>query len=235
MNYKDFEKYISAKTMMGPNSARVLEELLCRYPLQFKTDDTILDLGCGTGLTSLIIAKETGTKVYANDLWVRAEDNAKRFAEWGIDKQVTPICEDAINLHFDVNYFNAVMSVDSYHYFAGQKGFFQDKILPFIKDKGVVLIGIPGLKNSYSGRSEELLSDWLGDEAYMFKSADQWKEIIGTHDRIEEVETWEMSCFDKAWDEWLACDNEFAQGDKVFFDSIIKPYTTFVGIYVKVK
>lgn len=140
MNYNDFEKYISAETMMGPNSVRVLEELLCKYPLQFKTDDIILDLGCGTGL-----------------------------------------------------------------------------------------------KNAYTGRAEELLSDWLGDEAYMFKSAKKWKEIIGSHDRIEEVETWEMSCFDKAWDEWLACDNEFAKGDKLYFDSIIKPYTTFVGIYIKVK
>ena len=31
----------------------------------------------------------------------------------------------------------------------------------------MVLIGIPGLKDEYTGRAEELLSDWLGDDAYI--------------------------------------------------------------------
>ena len=83
MNINDYSMYFSAETMMGPNSARILEELLTKYPLHFTEKNEILDLGCGTGLTSLIIAKETGAKVYANDLWIRAEDNAKRFGQWG--------------------------------------------------------------------------------------------------------------------------------------------------------
>lgn len=235
MNFNEYEKYISNKTMMGPSSVRILEELFEKYPLRLLDDSLILDLGCGTGLTSLVIAKETGARVFANDLWVSAEDNEQRFAQWGIDKQVTPVCEDANDLHFNEKQFDALISVDSYHYFAGENGFFQDKILPFIKNEGAVLIGIPGLKNEYSGRAEELLSDWLGDEAYMFKSARTWKEIIGSHERIETVVTWEMDCFDHAWGEWLASDNKFARGDKQHFETIIKPYTCFVGIYIKIK
>jgi len=60
--------------MMGPNCVRLLGELFDKYPLQLTPDDLVLDLGCGTGLTSLVIAKETGAKVYANDLWVSAEE-----------------------------------------------------------------------------------------------------------------------------------------------------------------
>ncbi|MDE5754187.1 MAG: class I SAM-dependent methyltransferase [Oscillospiraceae bacterium] len=235
MNFNDYKEYISEKTMMGPNSVRILEELFSRYPLELASDDEILDLGCGTGLTSLVIAKETGAKVYANDLWVNAEDNAKRFTEWGIGEQVIPVCEDANNLHFNEKQFNALVSIDSFHYFAGKAGFFQNKILPFMKDKSAILIGIPGLKNEYTGRANELLSNWLGDEAYLFKSPNHWKEIIGNHDRIETVETWEMGCFNKAWNEWLTSDHEFARGDKQHFETIIKPYTCFVGIYVKLK
>lgn len=67
---------------MGPNSVRILEELLDKYPLGLAPDDQILALGCGTGLTSLVIAKETGAKVYANDLWISAEENQKRIIEW---------------------------------------------------------------------------------------------------------------------------------------------------------
>ena len=235
MNISDYKKYISTETMMGPNSARILEELFDKYPLGLASDDLVLDLGCGTGLTSLVIAKETGAKVYANDLWVSAEENKKRLALWGVSEQITPVCEDANNLHFEEKQFNAMVSIDSYHYFAGYKGFFQEKILPFIKDNGVVLIGIPGLKDEYTGHAEELLSDWLGDDAYMFKSPKLWKELIGSNDRIESVQTWEMACFDEAWNEWLAVNNKFACGDKQHFETIIRPYTCFVGIYIKLK
>ena len=235
MNISNYKKYISSETMMGPNSVRILEELFDRYPLQLSPDDQILDLGCGTGLTSLVIAKETGARVYANDLWISAEDNERRFAQWGVGEQITPVCEDADNLHFEEKQFNALVSVDSYHYFAGKKMFFQEKILPYIKNGGVVLIGIPGLKDEYEGRAEELLSDWLGNDAYMFKSPKIWKELIASHDRIESLETWEMDCFSKAWNEWLAVDNKFANGDRQHFETIIRPYTCFVGIYIKLK
>ena len=60
---------------------------------------------------------------------------------------------------FENKQFRALVSIDSYHYFAGKKGFFEEKILPFMEDNGEVLIGIPGLKDEYSGRAEELLSE----------------------------------------------------------------------------
>lgn len=235
MDISKYKRYISKEMMMGPDSIRILAGLIDRYPLQSADDDLILDLGCGMGSTSFVIAKETGAKVYANDLWVSAEENEKRFAQWGISGQVTPVCEDAGDLHFQKKQFDALFSIDSYHYFAGYEGFFQEKILPFMKDRGVVLIGIPGLKDEYTGRAGELLSEWLGDDAHMFKSPTRWKELIGSHDRIEMVETWEMDCFEKAWSEWLATDNEFACGDRQYFERIIRPYTCFVGIYIKLK
>ena len=235
MSISDYKKYFSSETMMGPNSVRVLEDVFDKYPLQLAPNDLILDLGCGKGLTSLVIAKETGARVYANDLWISAEENGKRFAQWGVGEQITPVFEDANDLHFDEKQFDALVSIDSYHYFAGYEGFFQEKIMPFVKDGGIVLIGIPGLKNEYSDRAEELLSNWLGDEAYMFKSPKTWKKLIGSNDRIESVITWEMDCFSKAWDEWLAVDNKFANDDRQYFETIIRPYTCFVGIYVKIK
>ena len=235
MNITNYKEYLTEETLMGPTCARILEELLAKYPLQLSSENRVLDLGCGKGLTSLILAKETGAKVYANDLWIPAEDNAKRFSRWGVGEQIIPVHADANELDFDRGQFNLLVSVDSYHYFATKKGFFEEKMLPFLSENAVVLIGIPGVKDEYAGRSEELLPEWIGNEAYMFKSPLEWKEIIGRHDRIEKVETWEMGCFDKAWNEWLSTGNEFALEDKKFFETIIKPYTCFVGIYIKIK
>lgn len=235
MNMDDYKAYVSAETMMGPNSVRILAELFEKYPLQLAPNDMVLDLGCGTGLTSLIIAKETGAKVFANDLWVSAQENEKRFAAWGVEEQVTPVCEDANSLPFEEQQFQVLISIDAYHYFAGSKGFFQEKILPFIKDGGVVLIGIPGLRDAYAGCEKELLTDWLGEDAAMFKNPKAWQELIGDSDRIESVKVWEMDCFSEAWNDWLDTNNKFALGDRQYFESVIQPYTCFIGIYIKLK
>lgn len=220
---------------MGPNSIRILGELLEKHPLYLTSNDLVLDLGCGKGLTSLVIAKETGAKVYANDLWIDAAENQARFVQWGIAGQAIPVCEDANRLHFEKGKFSALISIDAYHYFAGSKGFFQEKILPFMKDGGTVLIGVPGIKDKYEGHADAHLSDWLGEDAHLFKSPNLWKKLIGGHERIDAVRTWEMNCFDQAWGEWLAVDNAFANGDRQYFDTIIRPYTCFVGIYVKLR
>ena len=149
MEMKDYREYISADILMGPDSARILKELLDRHLLRPGKDDTILDLGCGKGLTSLVLARETGAKVCAVDLWIGAEENAERFAKWGVDGQVTPVHVDANELHFDKGIFRALVSVDSYHYFGGEPGFFEQKILPFLADGAEVLIGIPGIRNAF--------------------------------------------------------------------------------------
>ena len=101
MNIENYRKYMTAEMLMGPNSLRILEELLIKHPFTISANASVLDLGCGKGLTSLAIANETGASVYANDLWISAEDNAKRFSEWGVGKQIIPVHEDANELHFD--------------------------------------------------------------------------------------------------------------------------------------
>ena len=235
MKVDSFKKHMTAETLMGPNNLRILEEMFSRYPMNLSTDDLVLDLGCGKGLTSFAAACETAAKVYACDLWISAEDNQKRFSQWGVSERVVPFHTDANELQFEKNLFRAMISVDAYHYFATEKDFFAEKILPFLKDGAEVWIGVPGIKTEFSGRSEELLSEWLGDEAYMFRSPTEWERIIGWNDRMKEMETWEMECFELAWQEWLATGQKFALGDKPFFENIIRPYTCFVGIHIKLK
>lgn len=235
MNIELFRKYMTSEYLMGPNSVRILEELIRKYPLNLTTEDKVLDLGCGKGLSSYVIACETPAKIYACDLWITSEENAVRLQEWGIHEQVIPVRENANALHFNEKMFQAMVSIDAYHYFGTENTFFSEKILPFLNEKAVALIGIPGVKNAYSGRSQELLSAWLGDEAYMFRSPTEWKEIIGAHERIESVEMWEMECFDRAWSEWFDTGHPFALEDQKIFESLIKPYTCFVGIHIKLK
>ena len=79
----------------------------------------------------------------------------------------------------------------------------------------------------------ELLTPWLKDEANMLQSASFWKQILGIHRDIEDVRTWELSLFELPWQEWFDTKHEFALNDKKYFESIIKPFTAFIGIMVK--
>ena len=89
------EKYgafFTKEYMMGPNALRLLDEMLGRYPLE--TKGRVLDLGCGTGLSSMFLAKETGAQVFAVDLWCSATDNYRRFCRWNVGENTVPVHAD---------------------------------------------------------------------------------------------------------------------------------------------
>lgn len=235
MNLEFYRPYFTADYLMGPNSLRILKALLEKNPSALDAQSRILDLGCGKGLTSYALCHETGASVLANDLWISGEENAARFAAWGVGERVTPVHENADALNFDKESFDAVVSIDSYHYFAGKEGYFQEKILPFIKHGGAALLGVPGIKDAYDEKTIELLSPWLGEEAYMLRSVRQWRNLLGNSPEIASMEVVELDCFEPAWQEWLKTDNEFARGDLKHWDRIIKPYTNFVGMIIRKK
>ncbi len=100
----------------------ILEELLEKVPL--KPGMRVLDLGCGNGLTSVFLAKEYGVQVFALDLWISATDNYRRFREAGVEQAVIPIHADALDMPFADEFFDAVISVDAYHYVGNNDTFF---------------------------------------------------------------------------------------------------------------
>ena len=90
-NIENYRKYFTKDYLMGPNSFRLLDELIQRKPADAVFDRT-LDLGCGYALTSMFIANETDAKsVYAFDLWIPATENYKRIKENGLEDKIIPI------------------------------------------------------------------------------------------------------------------------------------------------
>lgn len=53
-NIEKYKKYFTKEYLMGPNSFKLLDELISRCPEDVKFDRT-LDLGCGYALTSLFL------------------------------------------------------------------------------------------------------------------------------------------------------------------------------------
>ena len=99
----------------APALSTALVECLTRN-MQLRSGMRVLDLGCGKALTSIFLAQEFNVEVWAVDLWVEPSENLKRIEEAGLGKKVFPIKAEAHQLPFARSFFDAIVSVDSFHH-----------------------------------------------------------------------------------------------------------------------
>ena len=238
MNRADrYRQYFTKDYLMGPNSFRLLDELIRRNPYDVRWDRT-LDLGCGMALTSVFLANETPAKsVYAFDLWVDATDNLKRIRDLSLEERIVPIHGDALDMPFARDWFDAVVSVDSYHYFGCREGIFADRILPFVRRDGSVMIAVPGLREEPQEEMCTLFETWAeGDDSLCFKTVGWWKELLEKEcgDRCD-LSVLEAECFDEAWQDWFSTGHEYGIRDREFLSKGLDRILNFVLIYVRKK
>jgi len=93
---------------MGPNPVWQAEALTDFMRLE--PGMRVLDMGCGTALSSIFLAKEFGVEVWATDLWVKPDENLRRVAEAQVEDQVHPIHAEAHALPFAEDFFDALIS-----------------------------------------------------------------------------------------------------------------------------
>ena len=234
-NIENYRKYFTKHYLMGPNSFRLLDELIQRKPADVFFDRT-LDLGCGYALTSMFLANETNAKtVYALDLWIAATEIYKRIKENKLEDKIIPIHGDAMDMPFAHDYFDTIVSVDSYHYFGCKEGVFCEKILPFVKKGGCVMIAIPGLKKEPEGELKTIFETWAeGDDSQLFKTVAWWKNLLKKECGGScEISVKEADCFDIAWKEWFDSGHEFGIRDKEFLSKGLNEVLKFILIYVR--
>jgi cyclopropane fatty-acyl-phospholipid synthase-like methyltransferase len=232
-NYQDL---FTNEFLMGPNSVRLIEEMLEKHPL--KANSRVLDLGCGKGLTSLFLEKEAGANVFATDLWISATENNRRFEEWGISEKVIPIHADANDLPFAEEYFDAIISIDSFHYFATKPKFLEEKILPLVKKDGVIIIAMPGLKEEIHGKEPAIIMEWVNAEANeyeLYHSRKWWLKHFGESEKYEVVMDFDLDSFNTAWEDWFATKHEYALHDEQYFEKGVSEYLAIVGFVIHKK
>ncbi len=238
MKYIKSEKYNTPalmKKIMGPNPIKLEEELLIKHKIPQHA--VVCDLGSGQGLTSVFLAKEYGFTVYAADLWSDPEENRKFFDDMGLDrKQIIPVKADATNLPFAKEFFDAVVSTDSYNYFGRDEQYLDEKLLPFVKSGGYVYIAIPGMKKDcHDNLPQELLLSWTPEQLEYMHDVDYWSEIVGKCKGAEVISVKEMESNDEVWADWLMQDNEYAVGDRKSMEAGGGKYLNFISIVLRKK
>ena len=211
MKYPKREKYNTPelqKKIMGPNPVKLEEELLEGNLIP--EGAVVCDLGSGQGLTSVFLAKEYGFTVYAADLWSEPEKYRKFFDEMGLSRsQIIPVKADALDLPFEKEFFDAVVSTDSYNYFGRAKNYLDEKLLPFVKKGGYVYIAIPGMKQDcHDYLPPELLLSWTPEQLDYMHDAAYWRNMVCQSKDAEVIEVSEMESSEEVWADWLRQENE---------------------------
>ncbi|WP_165062121.1 cyclopropane-fatty-acyl-phospholipid synthase family protein [Adlercreutzia sp. ZJ154] len=220
--------------IMGPNPLKLCEELLQEH--EIPKDAVVLDLGSGTGITSCMLAREYGFITYAVDLWSDPGENMRFFEEMGLsNRQICPIKADATQgLPFATEFFDAVISIDSYNYFGRDSAYLGEKLLPHVKHDGLLYFAIPGMvKDCHDNLPCELLLSWTPEQLEYMHDMDWWRTMIeptcGVH--IESISS--LSCHDEAWADWLTCENEYAAGDRASMEAGAGKLLNSIGIVLR--
>ena len=238
MKYIKSEKYNTPELMskiMGPNPVKLEEELL--IDSKIPENAVVCDLGSGQGLTSVFLAREYGYTVYAADLWSDPEENRKFFDEMGLSREkIIPVKADAENLPFNKEFFDAVVSTDSYNYFGRDENYLDDKLLPYVKSGGYIYIAIPGMKKDcHDNLPKELLLSWTPEQLEYMHDVEYWSKMAGKCQGAEVIAVSEMESNDEVWADWLMQDNGYAKGDRRSMEAGGGKYLNFIKIVLRKK
>jgi hypothetical protein len=126
--------------------------------------------------------------------------------------------------------------VDAYEYFGETESYMDEKLAPLVKSGGVIAIAIPGVKDELNGTFPlEMSYSWTVEDLSTFHSCAWWRELLGKSQKIEIESVSEMPDFDELWNDWLACDNEYAVRDRPAMEAGAGKYMNFVAILAKKK
>ena len=160
------------ENQMGPNVLWLTESLA--QVIELEPGMRVLDMGCGRAISSIFMAKEFGLQVWATDLWIEASENWKRVRAADMERQVFPIHAEAHTLPFAAEFFDAIVSMDAYHYF-GTDDLYLGYLLRFLKPKGQIGIVVPGLRHEFDAGVPAHLQPYWEWEFCSFHSPTWWR------------------------------------------------------------
>jgi SAM-dependent methyltransferase len=163
----------------------------------------VLDLGCGRAMSSIFLRREFGVQVWATDLWFNASENFQRIRDAEVADGVFPIHADARSLPFAREFFDAVVSIDSFIYY-GTDDLYLNYLARFVKPGGPVGIAGAGLISEMDDPIPTHLREWWAqDLPFCLHSAAWWRRHWGRTGILDVEVADTLSDGWRFWLDWL--------------------------------
>ncbi len=134
----------------------------------------VLDLGCGRAMSSIFLHQEFGVQVWATDLWFSPAENWQRIRHAGVEQGVFPLQADARSLPFAPEFFDVILSIDSFFYY-GTDDLYLNYLARLLKPGGIIGIAGAGLLQEIQGALPEHLANWWTPDLWCLHSAAWWQ------------------------------------------------------------
>jgi len=164
--------WILASASGGANSLWLTEWLA--PALNLKPGMRVLDLGCGRAASSIFLHREFGVQVWATDLWFSCSENRERIRDAGAEGAVFPVQADARALPFATDFFDVIVSIDSFPYY-GTDDLYLSHLARFVKPGGAVGIAGAGLIQEIEAAVPDHLREWWEPGLWCLHSAPWWR------------------------------------------------------------
>ncbi|MBN1465688.1 methyltransferase domain-containing protein [candidate division KSB1 bacterium] len=207
------------ENQMGPNALQLMEWLTKDLPLE--SGMRVLDLGCGRAMSSIFLAREYGVTVWASDLWITPDHNWQRARQAGVEALVFPLRAEAHSLPFAQGFFDAIVSVDAYHYW-GTDELYLGYLSRFLCPGGMVGIAVPGLMQEIDQVPEHLAAPQASgkvfweDECWSFKTAAWWRQLWSRCGKVANVRADTLA---DGWRYWRDFEKALEEAGKRIFPS----------------
>jgi len=218
--------WILAGVSGGANSLWLTEWLAEAMPL--RPGMRVLDLGCGRGLSSIFLHAEFGVQVWSTDLWFSVDERARRIHDAGMSDAIFPIHADARALPFAADFFDAVISIDSFVYY-GTDDLYLGDLARFVKPGAPIGIAGAGLVQEIDGPVPEHLAAWWEPSLSCLHSPGWWRRHW-ERSGVAEVEL--ADAMPDGWRRWLDWQHTASPDNGVEIEALTADAGRYLG-YVR--
>lgn len=163
----------------------------------------VLDLGCGRAMSSIFLRREFDVQVWATDLWFSASENFQRIRDARVEDAVFPVHADARALPYAPEFFDAIVSIDSFLYY-GTDDHYLNYLARFVKPGGRIGIAQVGLVTEMEDPLPAHLREWWNqDQLWSLHSAAWWRRHWGRTGILEIEQADMLSDGWRLWLDWL--------------------------------
>ncbi len=196
--------------------------------LELRPGMRVLDLGCGRAMSSIFLHREFGVQVWATDLWFSATENLQRIRDAGVEQGVFPVHADARSLPFAAEFFDAIISIDSFIYY-GTDDLYLNSLARFVKPGGQIGIAGAGLMQEVESLVPEHLQEWWTPDLWSLHSAAWWQRHW---ERTSLMDIEIADTLSNGWQLWRDWHRAIAPDNKTEIDALEADRGQYLG-YVR--